>query len=52
MKAIKDWLHKLEDRELLRTRDKLENDLNLVNNEIRVRSNRDLINSALGKEGK
>jgi len=42
----------LEDDELYRARDKLENDLNAVNGEIRLRSNRDLINSALEKEGK
>jgi len=52
MTPLKEWLLKLEDVELYRARDKLENDLNAVNGEIRLRSNRDLINSALEKEGK
>lgn len=41
----------LEDNALYLLRDKLENDLNAVNGEIRLRSNRDLITSALEKEG-
>jgi len=46
----KDWLLKLEDDELYRARDNIENDLNAVNDEIRLRSNRSLIESAIKKE--